>query len=139
MRLRTQSFLMDSAPLISASLYPALDLVEAVEHLIGETVDFGQVPFDLLHMFVIVCADRGSAELVELFVCSAERTKLGHVTVVLLALGEVPFSEAACHVIFDIGCVELDIAPHHLVHPHPPDHVVGLCKFDHFFRTKAEF
>ena len=139
MQLRTQSFLMDSAPLISASLYPALDFVETGENLVGQMVDLGQVPLYLLHTLVMICTDCCGTELVELLMADAEGLEFRHMTVRFLAFTEVPFSEPAYRMVFDIGGIEFDIAPHHLVHPHPPDHVVGLCKFDHFFRTKAEF
>ena len=139
MRLRTQSFLMDSTPLISASLYPALDFVETGENLVGQTVDLGQVPLYLLHTLVMICTDCCGTELVELLMADTEGLEFRHTTVRLLAFAEVPFSEAAYCMVLDIGCVELDIAPHHLVHPHSPDHGVGLCKFDHFLPPKAAF
>ena len=66
---------MDSAPLISASLYPALDFVETGENLVGQMVDLGQVPLYLLHTLVIICTDCCGTELVELLMADAEQAQ----------------------------------------------------------------
>ena len=43
--------MMDSAPLIHVSLYPALEFVEIADHLVGEALNLGQV---LIHLSRLV-------------------------------------------------------------------------------------
>ena len=68
----------------------------------------------------------------------AEFLELGHVTIFLLALGEVPLSKAADCMVLYVSRLEVDIAPDELMDLHAPDHVVGLGKINHFLRSKAE-
>ena len=73
--------MMDSAPLISASLYPALDLVKTGENLVGQTVDLGQIPFHLLHTIVMIRTDCCGTEFVEFLMADAEGVEFRHTTV----------------------------------------------------------